>query len=399
MKFCINSIKSQLSKLLDYDIDRNKVCIYPYGELGKKTEDVLFRTYKITPKLIFDNYQYTNNTKLQPISFLSTLNSNEIDLILICSISYRDELLNTIPLIFRKKIRFIEKTTEINSLFLKEKCQNSYKSVCQKAYDYLHYNKDKSYEIPFLVLVTGQKCSLRCKNCCNFSPYHSPSISLYNIEYIISDLKKIIHKVKCIKKLAIQGGECFLHPQLLNLIKFVNSEEKINCCVIHTNAVCKINPRIIDIISSNTKFVIRISPYGDVNKKYVNKLESILKNNNINYYYHNFASYAGEWSYCGGQEISKQNKENTVNNYMKCEFKGCLTLENGIISRCSRATIAHIYQKFHPQKKDFINVRKKFHIIKLKSYIKNANSEKGIVTACFYCQGTSGPKITAGEQI
>ena len=167
MKFCINSIKSQLSKLLDYDIDRNKVCIYPYGELGKKTEDVLFRTYKITPKLIFDNYQYTNNTKLQPISFLSTLNSNEIDLILICSISYRDELLNTIPLIFRKKIKKKKKTTEINSLFLKEKCQNSYKSVCQKAYDYLHYNKDKSYEIPFLVLVTGQKCSLRCKNCCN----------------------------------------------------------------------------------------------------------------------------------------------------------------------------------------------------------------------------------------
>ena len=76
------------------------------------------------------------------------------------------------------------------------------------------YFFDKDYILQNLVVITGQKCSLRCKNCANFSPFHSKELDFYDINKIISDIDKISKRIKSFKHIQIQGGDCFLHKDI-----------------------------------------------------------------------------------------------------------------------------------------------------------------------------------------
>lgn len=256
-----------------------------------------------------------------------------------------------------------------------------------------------NYEMPNLVVITGQKCTLKCKNCANFSPYHSSDVDFYNIDLIINDLNNILKKIKCIWHLQLQGGDFFLHKDAEKLLAYVSNQEKILNCTIATNCILIPKPNLIKQLQ-NKKFIVRLSHYGTANEKNKNKLIEILRQNGIAYKIHMYANGNGFWSDCGGINTPKHTLEETLDNYSKCIFKCCLTLENGIISRCSRSTIAHRLQPYKIKRKDFVNVRSLFfNVSKLKRFIRNQNSDKGIVTACYYCNGTSGPKIPAGEQL
>ena len=261
------------------------------------------------------------------------------------------------------------------------------------------YFYDNSYTLPYLAVITGQKCSLHCKNCCNFSPYHSAKLDFYEASKILNDLKNILKRVKGIKLIQLQGGDFFLHRDATKILEFISKSNKIKKCKIATNCIIFPSKEQIDILK-NKKFYIRISSYGLTNEIKKDELIELLNTNNINYKLHSFANGNNTWSYLGGLEMKKQSESETNKNYMKCEFKDCLTLENGLISRCARATVAHKIQKFRPKKSDFINVRNPFFSVSsLKKYWNAQNYENGKVTACYFCNGTSGKSIIAGEQL
>ena len=88
------------------------------------------------------------------------------------------------------------------------------------------------YVIDFLVVVTGQKCTLKCKNCGNFSPYHSPKDDFYKADKIIKDIKKITKKINLINRLQLQGGDFFLHKDAKKILQYVKDDNKILKCVI-----------------------------------------------------------------------------------------------------------------------------------------------------------------------
>ena len=262
------------------------------------------------------------------------------------------------------------------------------------------YFYDLDYELPNLVVITGQKCTLRCKNCANFSPYHSNELDFYDISKIISDLKNITKRLKYIQHMQVQGGDIFLHKDVIRLLNYIKNEEKIRECVVATNSIIIPKKEILEILSDK-KFVVRFSSYGVANELNEKKLEKICNEFNINHYVYLFANGNSSWADCGGIDMKKHPLSLTKENYKKCLFKVCLTLENGILSRCSRSTVAHKVQHFRIKKQDFVNVRSPFfNIHKLKQFVvENENSEKGMVQACFYCNGTGGKMIVAGEQI
>lgn len=269
---------------------------------------------------------------------------------------------------------------------------NIYKKIKHHFYDY-------DWEMPNLIVISGQKCTLHCKNCSNFSPYHSSRLDFYNADDIIQDLENIIKRIKCLIHIQLQGGDFFLHPNAYKILNYIANEDKIMNCTIATNCILLPKQELLDIIKQQ-KFSIRISNYGTANEKNKDKLEKLLIENKINYRFHHYANQDNTWSYCGGVRTPKQTKISTIENYEKCGFKVCLTLENGIISRCSRATVAHLVQKFTPAPKDFVYVRNKlFSVHDLKKFWNYRKSSKGIVTACYYCYGTSGGKILPGEQL
>lgn len=83
---------------------KNRVAIYPYGALGRQFESYLIDRFSIFPVYVFDNGLCKENRRLLPITYLNNVDESEIDVIFLCSFSYTDELLNSIPSKWRSKV-------------------------------------------------------------------------------------------------------------------------------------------------------------------------------------------------------------------------------------------------------------------------------------------------------
>ncbi len=89
----------------------------------------------------------------------------------------------------------------------------------------------------------------------------------------------------------------------------------------------------------------------------------------------------------GGVDIQKDEIDTMVEQrFNECLFNKCLTLENGKLAYCSRATNAYRVQGFDYDAKDFLLVEKSLDFRKkLENYIIHPHYMK----ACIYCNGTS----------
>ena len=232
-----------------------------------------------------------------------------------------------------------------------------------------------------LVAVTGQACTLRCKDCGNFSPLASSEYPLYDADDIISDLK-IILKYTAIKNIQYQGGEPFLHPKLSKLIFFAINDNRIDNCVISTNGT--IIPDIDTILLQHKKVQIRISNYPVTSIK-AKKLQEYCIKNGINNRFYEFAGNKGMW-----HDMSRFERdfEHADNRFKNCAFNGCLTLENHRLGYCSRSTIAESVQGFIPKDDDYLEIN---NYPMFENQLSNYISYPHFMEACTLCNGTDNP--------
>ena len=256
-------------------------------------------------------------------------------------------------------------------------------------------NKFCNHTIDRIVLITGQNCNLKCKECANFSPYLRTILPFYSSKNIINDLKILTKNIE-FKELQIQGGEFFIHPEQYKILQYISRNKKIKNIMIATNGMIIPHKRILDLIKDNKNIYIRISNYGDINNTQSLKLKEKLDKYGIKNFMHLFANGNSYWQYCGDINMERLSYEEMMRSYNTCVFaKYCLTLENGFVSICSRATIAHIVQNFEFSDKCGIYIRDNFNTSK---FLKFAE-EKPPVEACYYCYGTQGKQILPAEQV
>ena len=256
-------------------------------------------------------------------------------------------------------------------------------------------NKFCNHTIDRIVLITGQNCNLKCKECANFSPYLRKILPFYSGENIIYDLKILTKNIE-LEELQIQGGEFFIHPEQYKILKYISRNKKIKNIMIATNGMVIPHKRILDLIKNNKNICVRISNYGDINNIQSLKLKEELDKYGIKNFMHLFANGDSYWSYCGDINMQRLSYKEMMHSYNTCVFaKYCLTLENGFVSICSRATIAHIVQNFEFSDKCGVYIRDNFNP---SQFLKFAE-DKPPVEACYYCYGTEGKQIIPAEQI
>lgn len=211
-------------------------------------------------------------------------------------------------------------------------------------------------DVGFLVLVVGQACTLRCKDCANFSPYADQSRKAYDIEKTLNDLHNVVNSVWRIRKLQIQGGEPFVYPYLNKILEYVVHEDKIKEVDIATNGTV-IPYNFFDYLK-NKKVNVRISDYPVVSEEKMQKLCNEFERQGVAYTKYEFVGKDGLWRDSGGVDTKREDNGKKVSSRFRlCSFRGCWTLENGIIGRCSRSTHSLYIQKFQTLPKDYIQVR------------------------------------------
>lgn len=246
----------------------------------------------------------------------------------------------------------------------------------------------------FLVVVTGQACTLRCKDCGNLSPYIKDSMEFYEMDDIINGLGLIL-KHSVVKKLQIQGGEAFMHPALDVLLRYVAKNDLIEKCQIATNATLMPSPNEIDIMT-HPKFSVRISNYPVVSKK-AEELSEVLDGHGVCSRIYNFYGKTGLWYELNPRSGEAVSDARAASRFESCKYNHCLTLERGRLAYCSRAAISDFVQGFPVSEGDYCNVSDTAEFgEKLERYVRNPS----FMEACRYCRGTDGePTLAPAVQL
>jgi len=245
--------------------------------------------------------------------------------------------------------------------------------------------------IPYLVISIGQACNLKCRDCGILSPYAPQSALLYDISSIINDLSIIAKNCDTIDRLQIQGGEPFLHPNLVDLLDslleqkpFINCIKKIE---IATNGTIVPASNVLERMC-NDKLFVRISNYSNLKQIKPNVTETIacLDEHKIKYRIYNFTSRRDLWYRKGDFNISPELDDSVVaDRFSSCKNRNCLTMENSILGYCSRSTISKNIQKFIPKHNDYLCIKdNEYFYEELYKYINN----KHFMESCRYCYGT-----------
>lgn len=202
------------------------------------------------------------------------------------------------------------------------------------------------YTISYLVLSVGQMCNLRCKNCANFAPYAPAELRRYPIENIIADFESLFKVVGRIDRLQIQGGEPLTYTDLPKLTAYLNACKEVVRVEIATNGTITPKDEWWHNFSMS-KVTFRVSNYPQ-NRGNLEAFATKAQAYRVNVRMYDFASREALWYDCGGMNTPRENDDRIVaERFNRCAFKGCLTLENGELHRCSRATNAHTMQHFN----------------------------------------------------
>lgn len=254
-------------------------------------------------------------------------------------------------------------------------------------YSLITIMKKRRIRIPFLVVVVGQACSLKCKDCGNFAPYAHKDNLVYNFEDIIAGLERVKNAGFSIDLLQIQGGEPFVYPYLNKILDYVIGQRFIKSIEIATNGTI-IPDKYVSFLK-NAKIAVRISDYGDVNREKAQYLCTFLKENGVEFYYYNFVHQNTKWSKCGEIDQEQFGCEEAKLHFAKCGFRSCLTFEKNLFGKCSRSIHAKSIQGFVTKKEDYVDVNSDMLRKELLYYMKKCNEDSGYyMEACRYCLGT-----------
>ena len=160
------------------------------------------------------------------------------------------------------------------------------------------YHVVSKVKIPLLVVCVGQACTLKCRDCSNFSPYAKKERLLYPVNDVLEDLDNILSVSKYIDLLQIQGGEPLIYPSLENILHYVISNDKIKHVHIATNGTV-IPYKHLELLK-HEKITVRISNYKVVDQSEVDQLCRVLEDNNIKYSLYSFTGGDNRWILQGG---------------------------------------------------------------------------------------------------
>lgn len=262
------------------------------------------------------------------------------------------------------------------------------------------YHVVSKVKLPSLVVVLGQACTLKCRDCANFSPYAGKNHLVYHVGGVCKNINNIVKICRYIDLLQLQGGEPFIYPYLDKVLDMVIKEDKIRHIDIATNGTV-IPTKYIEYLC-NDKITVRISNYKVVSKEQINNLCSFFDDNHINYYKYSFAEGDDKWAQCGNPDTIRENLDEIVEKrFEKCIFSHCLTLENGYIGKCSRCVHAADIQGFKPKDNDYVKADSKHLRRDLHRYRDYCTPENHyFMEACRYCYGTFyGEKVEPAIQL
>ena len=254
-----------------------------------------------------------------------------------------------------------------------------------------HLLKPNGVIYPDVVVVMTTHCSLKCAKCNNLmcmyeKPYHIPA------DQLIKDIMTLLKNTDTCVKLQLLGGEPFVYPELLKVLKAIKDHPKVLCTAITTNGTIIPNEEILEEFSSFSRKKIVISDYGVKTQK-VDELMQVLKRHSIPFH----RAHATVWLDPGGTECRNKDIGQLIKEFNGCySSRYCRTLLNGKLFLCARS--AHLADLgYMDGTHDSFDIRQKRSNTEFRREIRDFFL-KDYAEGCNHCDHALKRKIKAGEQ-
>jgi MoaA/NifB/PqqE/SkfB family radical SAM enzyme len=267
-----------------------------------------------------------------------------------------------------------------------------------------HY--EKAIAMPYTELMVTSRCSLRCKNCGLYIPHyektaHRPLASLER------DIEAYFGVVDYVADFHLVGGEPLLHPELGELLRFLDEryKKKYGVVTIVTNATVPLGERLLSLCKERSVefYISNYSSTIPAIKDKVDKFIEKLDRNGI--HYRNWS--ANRWLDLGSPLESRQSpREELIERFDDCRMP-CRALYDGNLYYCGPLASAVMGGLFKALRDDYVDLAasatepfddRAMRIIKLELGMIDA----GYVTFCQYCNGFGSrntASIIAAEQL
>jgi organic radical activating enzyme len=185
------------------------------------------------------------------------------------------------------------------------------------------------------VSVTA-RCNLKCRDCADCYPYYQ-NPAHRNTRNVIAALRKLADFSDCIEQVSILGGEPFMSPDLVEVLRAIRGIRTVNHIRIITNGSVMPGKSVFDAIAENSCMIF-ISHYGDLSR-FADKIRQECEKRGIVC----VVARNVEWHDLGSPLESRKRTEDET----KRLFDGCVLgkinylIENKLYS-CARG--AHIFE-------------------------------------------------------
>jgi len=244
-----------------------------------------------------------------------------------------------------------------------------------------------------LDIYLTKHCNLRCKGCtryCNIAKQE-----FYDTDKLMSDLSTMLSNKINIGRLTLTGGEPLLHPDIIDIIKYIRNFHIDKCPNIFTNGklFMKLADKLVPVLSEYHVDVL-FSRYNTDKIDY-DAIVNICKENNIIVDSISHVMFGDESPIekftCNRLSRPLNNSKSIVQKYNYC-CDTCPCMWNGKIYLCGRCAFVdtmneYLHTNFKETERDYIRVEDLKSTEQYLSYIHKP------IPFCKYCFNSPGKDI------
>ena len=266
-----------------------------------------------------------------------------------------------------------------------------YRSMCLKD----EYSSSGVLNIKSLDVQITERCSLKCKNCCNLMQYYEKPVNS-DLNQLFTSVERLMSCVNKIYEFRVLGGDPFMSKDLHTVIDNLKTYNQVEKVIVYTNA--KIIPKGLNLdCLKDKKVIVDITNYGEISNKH-DEIIKVLDENKITY----STTRTTVWT-DSGRILPYQNEteEDKKKKFINCCNSDILSILHGKLYRCPFSANATNLNAVPVDKTDIVDLcDKTISIEDLKKKIKDLTYNKDYLTACSYCNGRdyTVANIEAAEQ-
>lgn len=260
---------------------------------------------------------------------------------------------------------------------------------------YLNPNRLFFRSIDFIIT---ERCSLRCKDCCNLAQYYEKPKNC-DTNMLLKSIDVFCMIVDGVMEFRVIGGDVFMNPEWSVVVKRLAKEPKVRRIVLYTNGTLIPNKKDFSCLKHD-KVLVVISDYGALSRNLV-KLEQMFEQNKIAYH----ILEVEEWLDCAAIRPHHRSLDQNREIFKKCCAKNMPTLSDGKLFRCPYAANAFRLSAVPDIKTDYIDLFQEpldaKSIRETKNKVRSYILHKDYLETCRYCNARplSGPEIQPAIQI